>query len=86
MECLEKTYSVTERSNQNIAVTEKMSEDEVVKQLKEINDKLGKIVNFLSHDGLSTMLNEKLSSYCKQMTEILARRIDTSEEKKEPHE
>ena len=62
-------------SNRRQTRGSKMNESEIVEQLKEVNDKLEKIETFFAHDGLSVMLNEKLTA----MTKALVERIDRLE-------
>jgi hypothetical protein len=56
-----------------------MGETDIVKELKEVRDRLDKIETFFAHDGFSVMLNEKLSAHFGHMTEILMGKIDKME-------
>jgi hypothetical protein len=56
-----------------------MNESEIAEELKEVKERLDKIETFLTHDGLSKMLNEKLSSNFTMMTNILVNRIEKIE-------
>jgi hypothetical protein len=55
-----------------------MGESDIAKEL-EIKERLDKIETFFAHDGLSAMLNEKLASNFRHMTEILLKRMDKLE-------
>jgi DNA-binding FrmR family transcriptional regulator len=57
-----------------------MNDEEILEQLKAINIKLDKIETFLAHDGLSEMLNEKLSYNFGEMTKALVAKMDKIEQ------